>query len=432
MKVAYFTPVSPQRTGITDYSEKEILPYINKYLDIDIFIDDGIKPTNRFIINNFAIYNYKEYKKIKNNYDIAIYQMGNNSLHEFVYNSLLKNTGITVLHDIYLHGFLMSISLARGDKERYFDEFRYCFGNPGIEIARRALEEGVYPEFEYTLIKRIIDNSIGIFCHSDFGVKKVFEAGTSSSVTKLNQPFTVSEYLKNIKKIDREGLKFNLGIEKKHPIVASFGFISAHKRHPVVLRAFRQFLKSYPDSILLLIGSDLMGIDKLINDLGLARSVIKTGYIPENRLLEYLEVSDFCLNLRYPTAGETSRSVLQLLACEKPVIVSNVGWFCELPNNCCLKVDVDSYEEDTLLEYMKLLASDEGLIKIIGKNARNYVINEHNPEKISLEQYKSITNILNGRENIFDRVSKGLANVGITEDDGEIVRYISEKIRYII
>jgi len=112
------------------------------------------------------------------------------------------------------------------------------------------------------------------------------------------------------------------------------------------------------------------------------------------------------------------------MAAEKPVIVSNVGWFSEIPNNCCLKVDVDSYEEDILLQYMKLLASDEVIRKMIGKNAKEYVMKEHDPQKIAKELYIFIKNVLECKELIINKVSKELSDIGVTEDDYELIEFI--------
>ena len=64
----------------------------------------------------------------------------------------------------------------------------------------------------------------------------------------------------------------------------------------------------------------------------------------------------------------------------KPVIVSNIGWFSELPNNTCLKVNVDSDQENVLLELFMLLAEKINLRELLGKNAREYIIKKHDPE----------------------------------------------------
>ena len=43
MRVAYFSPLNPQRSGISDYSE-ELLPYLGRYLDITLFVERGLTP----------------------------------------------------------------------------------------------------------------------------------------------------------------------------------------------------------------------------------------------------------------------------------------------------------------------------------------------------------------------------------------------------
>ena len=427
MKVAYFTPINPQKSGIADYSEREVLPYLSKYMDIDIFIDDNIKPNSEFLINNFAIHPYTEYEKKKDQYEIAIYNMGNNGLHEFIFNCLRKYPGITVIHDIYLHGFLWNCTLSRGNTDAYIQEFAYCYGEKGAQIAKRAIETGANPTFEYPLMKRILDNSLGVVCHSEFGVKKVLAEMSESLVTKLNQPITISEEIKSAANFDIASLKRELFLSARNPIIATFGFIFDHKRYPIILSAFKKFLYYYPNAILLLVGEDLMGIDRLISSLKLEDHVKKTGYVPFGEVLKYLAISDFCINLRYPTAGETSRSVLQLMSLGKPVIVTNIGWFAEIPENCCLKVDVDSYEEDILLEYMKLLAKDRKLANQIGRNAQKYVSIEHNPDTIAKEYYKFIKSILNGNEVIINKIAQELKNFGINESDHEIIKEISER-----
>ena len=42
---------------------------------------------------------------------------------------------------------------------------------------------------------------------------------------------------------------------------------------------------------------------------------------------------DVLVNLRYPTMGETSGSVIRALGLAKPLLVSDVGWFSELPDD---------------------------------------------------------------------------------------------------
>ena len=64
----------------------------------------------------------------------------------------------------------------------------------------------------------------------------------------------------------------------------------------------------------------------------------------EERLWSLMAACDVCVNLRSPTMGETSGSVIRQLSLGKPVVVSDVGWFAELPDDVALKVPVDDEE----------------------------------------------------------------------------------------
>ena len=53
---------------------------------------------------------------------------------------------------------------------------------------------------------------------------------------------------------------------------------------------------------------------------------------------------DACVSLRSPTMGETSGTAIRALSLGKPLVVSDVGWFSELPDDVALKVPVDEDE----------------------------------------------------------------------------------------
>ncbi len=113
MKIAYFSPLSPQKSGIADYSEKELLPFLSKYMEIDLYIDEGIVPDNPDIIKNFKIFHYKEIDKRVEDYNAIIYHIGNNPLHAYIYETLLKYSGIVVFQDVFLHGLIASMTLSK-------------------------------------------------------------------------------------------------------------------------------------------------------------------------------------------------------------------------------------------------------------------------------------------------------------------------------
>ncbi|MCZ6992369.1 hypothetical protein OH407_23865, partial [Salmonella enterica] len=78
MKVAYFSPLTPQKSGISDYSE-ELLVELSKMVEIDLFISDYI-PDSEYLRANFNIYPITEFNEnLYKSYDEVIYHIGNNT-----------------------------------------------------------------------------------------------------------------------------------------------------------------------------------------------------------------------------------------------------------------------------------------------------------------------------------------------------------------
>ncbi|HBL31843.1 MAG TPA: glycosyl transferase family 1, partial [Acidobacteria bacterium] len=88
-----------------------------------------------------------------------------------------------------------------------------------------------------------------------------------------------------------------------------------------------------------------------------------------DRFLLHMLAADLTINLRYPSAGETSGTLIRLLGMGKPVIVSHTGAFSEIPDDCCAKIDLDETEEELLAAVLLRLATDEPLRRRMGENA---------------------------------------------------------------
>ena len=112
------------------------------------------------------------------------------------------------------------------------------------------------------------------------------------------------------------------------------------------------------------------------------------GFTPIEHFAGYIAACDIVLNLRYPTVGETSGSLLRSLGLGRAVLVSEVGAFAELPDDICLKVPVGADEEDLIFEYLNLLVSQPGMAKSIGARAHQYVSRECNWDTAA-ERYAS-------------------------------------------
>jgi glycosyltransferase involved in cell wall biosynthesis len=128
--------------------------------------------------------------------------------------------------------------------------------------------------------------------------------------------------------------------------------------------------------------------------------------------------SDVLVNLRHPTMGETSGSAVRALSLGKPLVVSDVGWFSELPGDVALKVSPDDDEVATLTAAVELLASRADVRAGMGANAAALAQREHDVERVA-DRYVGA----------LERVAGAAADVGIsaeTAEANEIARRLAE------
>src|SRR5262249_22253318 len=118
----------------------------------------------------------------------------------------------------------------------------------------------------------------------------------------------------------------------------------------------------------------------LIHSMGLSAHVRHLGFTPIEDFNGYVSACDIILNLRFPTVGESSGTLLRALGMGRAVIVSDIGSFREYPDEICLKAPVDATEEDHLYEYLDLLVSRPDVARGLGVRARQWVERECNWE----------------------------------------------------
>jgi len=384
VRIAYFSPLNPVKAGISDYSE-ELLPYLSRHAKIDLFIDNYL-PSNETIRENFKIFHYLTFEDKSKEYDIVLYHIGNNPAHTYIYNSLMKYSGIVVLHDYVVHHLALKALVDSGNWEGYLEEMKDCYGDSGvlafIQILKGYGRDTLY--FLYPFNEKLLSQAAGVIVHSNYLKKTIQKKFPQLPIARVSQG--IEFYQKQ--EFNQAEAKKKLGLNEDTFVIASFGFITPSKKPEAMLKAFKSFHRKHKNSFLLLVGAGAENLDlsELIKKYSLRTSVKITGYVDFETFQEYIHLSDVCLNLRYPTGGETSAALLRIMACGKPVVVSNYSQFAELPNHCCIKVDLGKNEELELIAYLNLLWEDKELRHKISLNARDYIKQNHNLE-LSARQY---------------------------------------------
>jgi glycosyltransferase involved in cell wall biosynthesis len=382
MKIAFFSPLNPIQSGISDYSEELLSAMVGARVDgrapdIDLFIDKGYRPANRDLTSRLDVLPGRAFGRVAGSYDAAVYQMGNSPAHAYIYETLLRYPGVVVMHEFILHHLRIWMALNGGRRREYVDLMSKRYGDEGREAARRVML-GQFPEalFRYPLSDEVIERASGIIVHSRYmeGLVRGVRPDVPLAVVPMGVPLPPL--------IPKAVARARLGIDPDMFLVTSVGHLNPYKRVSATLRAFKALLMEVPNALYMLVGSRSPNYDptRQIEMLDLMDRVKSTGYVPAEDLPYYLAASDVCLNLRYPTAGETSASLLRIMGAGVPVLVSRTGSFEELPDDAAGKVDVGDIEEELLLEYLLLLARRPDIREAMSEAARRYVAEQHTLE----------------------------------------------------
>jgi glycosyltransferase involved in cell wall biosynthesis/SAM-dependent methyltransferase len=373
MRVAFFSPMPPSKSGIADYSAALLDP-LARLVDIEVFDREpaAFDPAK---------------------FDLALYQLGNNPYHEFVYDAALRHPGVVVMHESNLHYLIADRTIGRGDWDGYLGEVEYNGGEQALAYARRVRALEVGPDYDgVPMTRRLLERARALIVHSSC-------VGEQMRATGFQGPLARIPHGAWIPQADRWTYRERLGLEETVPLIGIFGFLKPYKRVPESLRAFRRLLRLEPRAKLILAGEPHpdFPVRSLIRTLGLASSVRVLGFLPIEDFVGHIAACDVVLNLRYPTVGESSGSLLRALGLGRPVLVSDVGSFRELPDDVCLKVAVGRAEEDQIFEYLNLLVSRPEVARALGTRARDWVERECNWELVARKYASFLESVVAGR-----------------------------------
>ena len=191
-----------------------------------------------------------------------------------------------------------------------------------------------------------------------------------------------------------------LPLDETTPVFGIFWFLKLYKRIHEALRAFARLQATHPQARMVLVGEEHphYPLRPLIRELGIERAVGIPGYVALDDFTAAIAACDVCLNLRWPTVGETSGSLLRALALGKPTLVSEVGTFLEYPDDVAIKIPVNHRETDWLYEYMRVLLDDPALAGAVGERARAYAAEVCAWPKVAAEYTRFLEEMVSDRQ----------------------------------
>jgi glycosyltransferase involved in cell wall biosynthesis len=356
-KIAFVSPFPPQRSGVADESYR-LVGALAKHCDVDAFADgpDAAGAQIPEGVSLRALHRFDTAERAHAGYDKVFYCLGNSQFHTGALSLLRRRPGVVIAHDVRLNGLYSWSAHNRPDLEpRSFHEIVHVMyqgrlpgdlGEPGWITFEDADRHGVF------MAQETIACSEQFFVHSNHAAqlaKLEAAAGDEQKIAVI--PFGVMSP-------DEFPL---IEPSEKPSVVATFGFVGAEKQSAKIVEAFPHVL-AQTEASLAIVGPYTTLLEKerlaqLAAALGITERLVQTGYVEEDRMLNWFARATVAVQLRAASNGETSAAVARCLAAGVPTVVTNIGSAAELPDACVVKVERDVSPE-TLGEVIADLIDD--------------------------------------------------------------------------
>jgi glycosyltransferase involved in cell wall biosynthesis len=343
LSVGFIGPLPPTRSGIADY-DAEILTSLSKKSSLSL---SSYEPG-------------KAGDALEARHDVLLFQIGNDPLHAPTVEALCapgrKTPAVVVLHDFVLHHLFAAAYLDHGRVDDYARALEAAHGARGLAFAERCRRGSRVPVWDldpwaFAMSGAVIRSADAVVAHS------ALVRGSVLRESPRTRAVEIPHHVVEAPRTPRDEARRSLGLPTDRPIAASLGVVTPAKRIGKILEALAELPKGRRP--FLFVGGAVGGDDPLhryVDAHGLAGDVAFGGYLSDEDFWRAASAADFAVNLRHPTMGETSGAVCRLAGFGLPLVVSDTGWFRELPDAFASRVPVGGDEVGRLAAEMERLA----------------------------------------------------------------------------
>lgn len=384
-RLAVFTPLPPERTGIASYSA-ELLPYLARHFSIDVYTT-CVASGGAQVAPSLRVRPWQQFESRAAEYDGVVYQMGNSPFHSHMVDLLARYPGIVVLHDFFLSSMFWHTDRHGGHPGLFAGELAYSHGAAALADLAGADGDNVCRR-RYPCNRRVLEQSIGVLVHSPGVHALLARYGLQALDSKVEVVPQLRMLSPTLDPDARAAIRARLGFNASDWLVCSFGFVADTKLSDRLVRALLDDRLSPDQSIHLIFVGELDGgaygeqLQRLILDSGLAERIRITGFVNDQTYEDYLAVADAAVQLRALSRGETSRAVLDCLAHGIPLIVNAHGTMNDYPDSVLVRT-CESVTPVELADALVRLHGDSGFACKLGAAGRAYIADVHSPVRVA-------------------------------------------------
>lgn len=425
-RLAWFSPFPPVRTGVSACSAELTEALRRRGYTVDPYPSEHA--------HDFP------WRHRQDPYDLVVYQFGNSSHHDYQWAYALRYPGLVVLHDTRLHHARAAFLLREKRADHYRAEFRWSHPDvpaDAAELAVAGLDSHLF--YDWGMVRGLLETSRRVAVHGEGSRRELLESaarlrqgyGGHAHSQPSNAHADLGERIVSIRlghgqlvgpearEEARRRIRARHGIPDDAIVFGVFGGLTPEKRIPQVLRALRALVPYAPGARLLLGGDPAAHYDIVagIAAHGLQDRVTLTGYLERDAdLTDHLAACDVSVNMRWPTARETSGPWLRALAAGTATIITDLVHLGDVPSldprtwaaqeargerrearkdnapRAAVTVAIDILDEDHSLRLaMRRLAADADLREQLGRAGQAWWAREHSIE-VMAGDYERVMN----------------------------------------
>jgi glycosyltransferase involved in cell wall biosynthesis len=411
LRLALWTPVPPQESGIADYS-MELLREAIRWADVEVFADDGVLPAPEVDeLTPVHLFTAFARRHRRRPFDAVLVQLGTSLFHLYM-KEAFDSTGppvVVTLHDLTWGALLYRETALLGEEEAFRRALissegeaaaggyaALAAGDPADLAARLEAFLNRHP-----LLGGIVAASAAQIVHMPHSAADLAARYPGARVSDF--AMGVEDPCLALSSAGWNDLRIRRGISADAFVIGAFGVADPVKRLEVAVQALARLAAELPaaDPVLLIVGrfadpAYRRRLERRAAELGVSGRLLLLGR-PSRREFELaLLACDAVVNLRYPFRGQMSATLMRALAAGRPVIITDVPEWSHFPAGFCLRVAPDEQEVDQVARHLLGLAREPARRRALGGAARRFW-EEHATPAHMAEGYRRVLADVLGR-----------------------------------
>lgn len=394
-RLAWVSPLPPAASGIADYSA-ELIEHLAGLYEIELAVNPAAPFVARRLARRHLVLGADEVpsRHEAEPFDLFLYHIGNSHHHLYMLDLMHRFPGLVVLHDVYLGGLVQLAIRAGLWPTTLADEIEREGESQLARLLRagRVSAEAVLDTVP--LNRRILETAGAVVVHSAWAWQPVRRL--------VNVPVARVPLVASVPRLrSRDEERRRLGLPPDAYLIATLGLVSPAKRVPSLLRAAANLAPVVRRKTrVLIVGytppEQEAELRALAVSLGIADAVHFTGRVPFEDFAAYARAADVCVQLRYPTRGETSAALYRALGAGAACVVSDHGAMAEIPEGVALKIRTPEHETEDLTAALLRLHQQPALRAELGERAIRYIAENHQVEQ-AVRHYAAVIDLATAR-----------------------------------